>query len=85
MLKIQINTKKTVEKDKKKQQKVKDAQIRSIYGIEKRCCNKIQNTESDFCCQKKKLDFHNMQIGKDNAWYKREIYIFYTSVYQVQY
>lgn len=52
--------------------------------MEKRCCNKIQNTEGDFCYQKVKLDFHNMQTGKDSAWYKRYIYI-YTSVHEVQY
>lgn len=45
--------------------------------MEKRYCNKIQNIEGDFCCQKVKLDFHNMQTGKDSAWYQRYICILY--------
>lgn len=79
LLKIQINTKKTVEKDKEKQQKVKDAQVRSIYGMEKRCCNKIQNTESDFCCQKKSYISTICRLAR-TVHGPRERYILYLCV-----
>lgn len=61
-----------------KQQKVQDAKIRPIYGNGEKMLQ--YNSEDRKWVLLSEKDFHNMQIGKDSAWYKRAIYILYLCV-----